>query len=341
MSHQTGIRANEALNKFFGNCRDGQIRAFKVSIDNEELCLSSFSETKGSWEEDYDRCVPRLVKPEQPAYILFRLDSLNESGGFNWLLISWSPDDSPIRQKMLYASTKATLKQEFGSGQIKEEIHATVPEDVTLKGLHHQRQCAVSPAPLTSREEELAMLSHDLTEVSIDSRTQTLGGVSFPLVPVAKTALKNLAAGKVNYVQLKIDIEEEQILLAKAENVSLDQLPLQVPENAARYHVYVFKHTHEGDYVESVVFIYSMPGYSCSIKERMLYSSCKAPLLDYVENSIGLKMEKKLEIDSGSELTEEFLQDEIHPKKNLHRPKFEKPKGPPGRGAKRLTKTQQ
>lgn len=52
---------------------------------------------------------------------------MNESGGFNWILISWSPDDSPIRQKMLYASTKATLKQEFGSGQIEEEIHATVP----------------------------------------------------------------------------------------------------------------------------------------------------------------------------------------------------------------------
>jgi hypothetical protein len=28
---------------------------------------------------------------------------------------------------MLYASTKATLKQEFGSGQIKEELHATLP----------------------------------------------------------------------------------------------------------------------------------------------------------------------------------------------------------------------
>lgn len=48
----------------------------------------------------------------------------------------------------------------------------------------------------------------------------------------------------------------------------------------------------------------------------------------------------QLEIDSGSELTEEFLLDEIHPKKNLHRPKFAKPKGPPNRGAKRLTKPQ-
>lgn len=37
-----------------------------------------------------------------------------------------------------------------------------------------------------------------------------------------------------------------------------------------------------------------MPGYSCTIKERMLYSSCKAPLIDYIENSIGLKFEKKV-----------------------------------------------
>lgn len=37
-----------------------------------------------------------------------------------------------------------------------------------------------------------------------------------------------------------------------------------------------------------------MPGYSCTIKERMLYSSCKAPLIEYIENSIGLKFEKKV-----------------------------------------------
>jgi twinfilin-like protein len=47
-----------------------------------------------------------------------------------------------------------------------------------------------------------------------------------------------------------------------------------------------------------------------------------------------------LEIDCGEEVTETFLQDEIHPKKNLHRPKFAKPKGPPNRGAKRITRPQ-
>lgn len=48
----------------------------------------------------------------------------------------------------------------------------------------------------------------------------------------------------------------------------------------------------------------------------------------------------QLEIGSDEELTEDYLIDEIHPKKVVDKPKFEKPKGPPSRGAKRLTKTQ-
>lgn len=87
-----------------------------------------------------------------------------------------------------------------------------------------------------------------------------------------------------------------------------------------------------------------------------MYSSCKAPFLESI-SAAGLEIAKKvwesvfvvvnelyltwtlqLEIDSGAELTEEFLQDELHPKKILHRPAFAKPKGPPNRGAKRLTR---
>ena len=46
----------------------------------------------------------------------------------------------------------------------------------------------------------------------------------------------------------------------------------------------------------------------------------------------------QIEISETAELNEQFLQDELHPKKNLHRPKFAKPKPPPGRGARRMTK---
>ena len=72
---------------------------------------------------------------------------------------------------------------------------------------------------------------------------------------------------------------------------------------------------------------------------------------------LGVHLEKSLEVDTGSELTEEYLQvepdfwswwtfvvisyfqGEIHPVKSLNKPKFAKPKGPSKAGAKRITKT--
>ena len=84
------------------------------------------------------------------------------------------------------------------------------------------------------------------------------------------------------------------------------------------------------------VFIYTMPGYNCSIKERMLYSSCKNALVEQIER-LGVAVEKKVEVDSGDELTEQFLMSELHPAKNLNRPKFAKP-APPSRGNRRITK---
>jgi twinfilin-like protein len=39
-----------------------------------------------------------------------------------------------------------------------------------------------------------------------------------------------------------------------------------------------------------------MPGYNCTIKERMLYSSCKGPLINAMEQELGLVMSKKVKV---------------------------------------------
>ncbi|XP_050314671.1 twinfilin [Anthonomus grandis grandis] len=340
MSHQTGIKANDALKKFFSKCKDGKIRLFKVAIEEEQLVLKDHHNEKHKWEKDYDKYVAALVEENQPCYILFRLDEKN-SLGYEWLLISWCPDTSPIRQKMLYASTKATLKQEFGSSQIKDELHGTVLSDITLEGYKRHKKSVAAPAPLSMREEELQEIKKTEvnTDISISTKQQTLSGVEFPLTQTATQAIEDMIRGSYDYLQFRIDIPKETIHLVCAENISLQKLPSKIPSDAARYHLYKFKHTHEGDYNESMVFIYSMPGYNLTVKERMLYSSCKNPLTNSIAN-LGLDITKKIEIDSGSELTEQFLYEELHPTNSLHRPKFAKPKGPPGRGPKRMTKNQ-
>ncbi|XP_065212410.1 twinfilin [Planococcus citri] len=343
MSHQTGIKANEELRKFFAKCKLGKIRVVKVSIENEQLTLSDYKEVEKTWDDDFDKMVGPMIESSQPSYILYRLDHRNETG-YDWLLISWSPDDAPVRQKMLYASTKATLKQEFGNNCISEELHGTSEHEITLGGLTKNRKADSSPAPLTTQEEELARLRKveniTLSNAGIDSRAQTLSGVSFPISNAVIDSVNSMVKKKINYIQLKIDIENEEIHLVRDDVIPVDKLSEQIPKDNARYHLYSFSHKYEGSTIQSVVFIYSMPGYSCSVKERMLYSSCKGPLLDIIESNLGLTISKKLEIGSEEELTEDYLIEEIHPKKVVDKPKFEKPKGPPSRGAKRLTKIQ-
>ena len=60
-----------------------------------------------------------------------------------------------FRQKMLYASTKATFKKQFGAGQIKDEYFANLKEEVSLAGYRKHLSLEAAPGPLSRQEEEL------------------------------------------------------------------------------------------------------------------------------------------------------------------------------------------
>lgn len=340
MSHQTGISASDDLKDFLSKARDGHLRLIKISIANEKLELSNSESPSGTWEEDYDNLVIPQLEEKQPCYIMYRMDSKNNQG-YEWLFIAWSPDFSPVREKMLYAATRSTLKTEFGTGIIKNEMFGTVQEDISLAGYKKHLVAQNAKAPLTAAEEELEFIkqSETRTDIHIDTKHQTMKSLSFPISDDAAHRLVDFKMEKITYVQLKLNISGESIELADSGDVSIRQLPSKVPTEAARYHLFAFKHTHEGDTLNSKVFIYSMPGYKCPIKERMLYSACKNTFISQLEETLKLEIEKKLEIDDASELTEEFLYDELHPKKNIATMKFEKPKGPARKGPRKLIKT--
>jgi twinfilin len=305
----------------------------------EELALVSHREVKKDWEKDWDKYVVNEIQLDVPCYLLFRLDSKTAEGAYAWMLISWVPDISQIRHKMIYASTKSTLKLEFGSSYIKEEYHATTPDEMELSGYKKYKIAMSAPTPLTQREEEMSELrkTERKTEVGIDTRHQTLGGINCPVSQAGLQAINDFKRGAYNYLQFEVQLDKEEIHITTAETIDIQKLSSKVPTDHARFHVFLFKHSYEGDYNESQVFIYSMPGYNCSVKERMLYSSSKAPFLDTL-HSLGLDITKKMEIDDANELSEENLIDELHPKKMLHREKFAKPAPPKTRGPRRLIK---
>jgi len=47
--------------------------------------------TSDSWEAEFDCATSPLFQDKQPCYVLYQLASCNE-----WLMITYSPDDSPV-----------------------------------------------------------------------------------------------------------------------------------------------------------------------------------------------------------------------------------------------------
>lgn len=108
----------------------------------------SHKDVKKDWEKDFDKLIQPEIEQDVPCYLLYRLDVQTSEGAFAWMLISWIPDSATIRQKMIYASTKSTLKLEFGSSYLKEEYHATSPDEITFAGYQKNKLSMAAPTPV-------------------------------------------------------------------------------------------------------------------------------------------------------------------------------------------------
>ena len=106
---------------------------------------------------------------------------------------------------MLYASTKATFKKEFGGGQLKEEYYANMREDVTLSGYRRHLRSEQAPGPLSREEEEMMEIKQTETrvEIGVDSK-QAMANLQFPFERDALTAIESYWKKGFDYIQLGI-----------------------------------------------------------------------------------------------------------------------------------------
>lgn len=64
---------------------------------------------------DFAKVVPNFER-HTAAFVLYRLDSTDASAGSHeWMLLSYVPDGSPVKQRMLYASTRYTGEAPYSS----------------------------------------------------------------------------------------------------------------------------------------------------------------------------------------------------------------------------------
>ncbi|KAK4706179.1 twinfilin, partial [Phenoliferia sp. Uapishka_3] len=228
----------------------------------------------------------------------------------HWIFYSYVPDKAPVRSKMLYASTRATLLKNLGDTRIATAIFATSRADLTHSAyLSHLSHLSID-APLTARESEMAELKAaeraeqiagtDVSDGGRAGQPAWSGTVGLSWSGEAKALLKEFAKsrGEGDIVRLEVDTKKEEVVASNPQPTMLE-LPLETPSYSFLRHA------------RGVVFIYSCPP-SSPIKSRLLYSSSVGGVMQNAK-ALGVEVSKKIETSEPGEVTGDFVDAEFGP----------------------------
>lgn len=313
MSNQSGIIADQdLLNKISVTLNDASLDPVVVAQISNDTTIE-FVKSLPSTQDLHEH----VSSDNKPQYIFVR-------DGNQLHFIAYVPDNSQIRLKMLYASTKGTLLRQVGSNHIAKNLLLTTPDEVIEKNWNYEEDSgtAMTESELVNlkisdqQNKEAVRGGHKLVSQT-GSSPQTLSLKIASGEPVPQLLKQD------NVVSFKVNLEKEQVELLNASNISdLNQLPGTISTNHPSYTIYRGK--------DNYYFIYSCPSGS-KVKERMLYASNKTGFINHLREEDGLDIFKVLEIGDPDELELSELDQGLD--ESLNRPatsqmKFSKPRGP-------------
>jgi len=275
------------------------------------------------WEKDFD-LVPPVLTDNEACYILYRTEERQPTENFLWYLLCYVPDKCKVRDKMVYASTRANLKSGLGTNNFIDDIFGTNKAEFNSKGFASWKKHQEAEVPLTELEQQQNEdLEMGLFKGGVGTSTAYVHGIAFPVEPEVISAFKSFNGGSINYIQIAIDPANEKIILSKTGDYSLSEVPSQFPSNEPRFHYYRWSHSNDGDHFNSIIYCYSCP--SSPVKLRMLYSTSKANVSSVAESN-GIVANCRIEITNAPEFNENDLRPILHPPKPVEKKTISKPK---------------
>lgn len=124
-----------------------------VTIKSEQLAPVTFltpssPASSSTFAENLSTLLAPHLQPKEALYVLVRrFDTAPYLSA-----VSYVPDAAPVRQKMLFASTRLTLTRELGTEHFRESIFATTAEELSPKGFEKHDAHVRLEAPLTEEE---------------------------------------------------------------------------------------------------------------------------------------------------------------------------------------------
>jgi len=255
------------------------------------------------------------VNDKDPCYIFYRY---KDEGNAPWALISWLPESTPVKQRMVYATAVVSTIVLVGSENVSKQVSYNTQkqlawddfkqEEVKLKNkedfLAEENDASL---PFSNRELAQRQVEREERQARVEMGTKAkeasgFNRVASRLTEEAEQGFKEMATGAHTWVQLSLDAAFKSIELREKKTPSgVAALGDLLHKTEPQFYLYTFK-----DNIP--ILIYCCPEKGPTIKNKMVYSTCKATLADTILQC-GFSEIKKLDIRGADELTESELND--------------------------------
>lgn len=316
--HTSGISVTPDLTEAFAVAEsDPAIGFFSVNISRDATFVAlGTGLATGSFESDLI-AVAATLQPKTPVYVMLR------TVVGKWLLIFYCPDNSPVRSKMLFASSLSSLKEGLGGPKFtKWDFPIDSPAECNIA--EYERSAAAGGESVMTYDEKHKHDAHKHTSTMSEVEVAAIVNVPINVDDAALTAIKGLAAGSHTTCIFLLNKAEVLELAEPPSDLSLDDVSAQkLPPNEPRFVLHTLKHENDGEDTIANIFVYYCPG-KAHPKLRMFYSTVKANVRTVFE-ALGVVKAKNIECSEPQEVSIVLALKELYPETE-EKAKFAKPK---------------
>ncbi len=291
---QTAIDVSPELKAAFEST---STRALYATIDDEAVLLKDTMEICADPEEDFEAVKAKI---NECCYVLYNI------GDNRWILVSFVPEETPVRLKMLMSSVSKALKASLDPSVFKKDFFATDLDELTFVAMNRLES---ADDALADHEKEQLAAERNAGEIAV----QSSASIQFQLTEPATAGVATFLAGESTFMTLTVNPDTEQVEMG----VTGDERPAL--DGAA-----FVLHRVEG----KLVFIMFMPE-STPVKEKVMLTTCAKPLRDQLVG-LGAAIDVKVDCRAAEDF-DETVKAAIEPEEDAtmeYKPRFKRPARP-------------
>jgi hypothetical protein len=269
--------------------------AIKIEVVGESIVPVLTIPCKGGAdrkvEEDFTNHIKKTAVVGKPCFYFFRLNEAEARP--KWLLVSWSPDDASVRDKVLYSASQGILVKALPSECERKEYFASTMAELSYQAF---LKCGeFDPAVMT----EVERVRETEKALPTDTRTRSM---CMPSIPISgNTDVPAAVAEAISAKQCLLLTLEDGVL--KPKQLTWEQFTANLPEAPS----FLLKE-------DGSCFLYWCPE-TVGVKVKMQSAVAKATVFEGVKGYFekeGMPLPRQVEVQDADDLGQAVHHDHHH-----------------------------